>query len=67
MIVPQPRAEYCCTAPATGTCPPVPNEVLMRYFNDPSIVNPRQTWLLEVLPKRLFEALAGGPAEPAEG
>jgi hypothetical protein len=39
----------------------------MRYFSDPKIVNPRQTWRLEVLPKHLFGARAGGPTEPAEG
>jgi hypothetical protein len=39
----------------------------MRYFNDPRMVNPRQTWLLEILRKRICGALAGGPTEPAEG
>jgi hypothetical protein len=37
----------------------------MRDFN--TIVHPRQTWLLELLLKRICRAHAGGPTEPAEG
>ena len=39
----------------------------MRYFNDPEIVNPNQTWLLGLLPKRICGPLIGGPTEPAQG
>jgi hypothetical protein len=39
----------------------------MRYFDHPTIVNPSQTWLLELLPKRICGPLAGGPKEPAQG
>jgi hypothetical protein len=62
-------AEYRCTSSGGGgdICPPVPAHVLTDYYENPDSVNATDTWLIELMPKRVCGELEGKSTEPAQG
>lgn len=61
--------EYRCTSSGGcgDICPPVPAHVLIDYYENPSSIDATDTWLIELMPKRICGRLEGKSTEPAQG
>ncbi|KAF1831737.1 hypothetical protein BDW02DRAFT_38240 [Decorospora gaudefroyi] len=64
-IEPASNAEYRCIR--TDTWPPVGPRYLAHILKCPKRIDERQTWILNLVPKRTCGELGGGTDEPAEG
>ncbi|KAH4056967.1 hypothetical protein HBH49_039700 [Parastagonospora nodorum] len=67
-VEPSPDAEYrCAPAGPLDTWPPVLSEELMHMLTSPQCVNPKETFVLEQLPKRTKGELIGTIGRSVEG
>jgi len=67
-VEPSPSAEYRCIPGPPETYPPVMSEHLIHMFNSPSCIDETQTWVLDLLPKRICGELRGKAGQqPTEG
>ncbi|KAH3996980.1 hypothetical protein HBI13_120060 [Parastagonospora nodorum] len=67
-VEPSPDAEYrCAPAGPLDNWPPVLSEELMHMLTSPQCINPKETFVLEQLPKRTRGELIGTIGRPAEG
>ncbi|KAF2867913.1 hypothetical protein BDV95DRAFT_580891 [Massariosphaeria phaeospora] len=66
-VEPSPGAEYRCRPGPPATYPPICPTYLMHLFESPSCVDETDTWILDLLPKRVCGELRGTAGDPAEG
>ncbi|KAH6094468.1 hypothetical protein HBI65_125610 [Parastagonospora nodorum] len=67
-VEPSPDAEYrCAPAGPLDIWPPVLSEELMHMLTSPQCITPKETFVLEQLPKRTKGELIGTIGRPAEG
>lgn len=67
MIEPSSHAEYRCEPGPPSTYPPVFPEQLMHFLTSPSCIPGDETWIFNLLPKRICGELQGQAGQPAEG
>lgn len=67
-IEPFPNAEYRCLVPTwLDTWPPVGPKHLAHLIKCPGIIDEKQTWIYDLIPKRLHNKLTGYTDKPSEG
>jgi hypothetical protein len=66
-VEPSPSAEYRCIPGPPETYPPVMSEQLIHMFNSPTCIDETETWILDLLPKRICGEMRGKAGQPAEG
>lgn len=66
-VEPSPQAEYRCKPGPPAVWPPIDPNYLSHLFRSPCHANEDDTWVLDLLPRRICGKLHGQAGKPAEG